>query len=529
MKQLRNWFAAALTGVLVASMGLVSATPADGVSYGLTGEAKYTAVHLTWTSQGTGTTYQVQYGTSSTFKSATTVSNITTNSTYINRLSGSKTYYFRVRTTGATSWSPKISKKTSYPKTYNGTAVEKATKVSTDNVSGSAIDLTWTTPSGQYACFRVQVSPAPTTGQPAIQCTTAFTLTGLKKSTKYGIKLYTVAPASGGWPDIDITSATSTIYRTTSDYPMAGPDDLTLVLPQRTNQATLKWSAPANPSPASTDVYRVLLASNSGMTKSVSWYAPKCAAGTDPCPNGTTTDTKITMTGLSSNKVYYARVVVVDGTTLKQRSDRSGYLLVKTLISHGTLTGSVSTSANKDDLVAVAYNSAGEIADQSAIASDGSYQLSVRPYSSGSTPDTYKVRITYIGNDNYYSSWVSTTASPAVNSSQASTYQVANESSTSLPSTKIAAGNTVSGTVVDAKTGKTVSGAMVSIRNTDGSTELLGSVASSSSGAYTFKGIPDGTYIVRASYVGSSTYNNISSAKMQITNSVTYTIKMPRK
>jgi hypothetical protein len=529
MTQIRNWLAAALTGVLVASMGLVFATPAGGVSYGLAGEAKYTAVHLTWTSQGTDKTYQVQYGTSSTFKSATTLSNIATNSTYINRLSGNKTYYFRVRTTGTSSWSPKVTKKTSFPKTYNGTAVEKATKISTDNVSGSAIDLTWTTPSGQYACFRVQVSPAPTTGQPAIQCTTAFTLTGLKKSTKYGIKLYTVAPASGGWPAIDITSATSTLNRTTSDYPLAGPDDLALVTPQRTNQATLTWTAPTNPSPGSNDAYRVLLAANSGMTKSLTWYTPKCAAGTTPCPNGTTTATKLTLTGLSSNKVYYARVVVVDATTLKQRSDRSGYLLVKTLISHGTLTGSVSTSASTDDVVAVAYNSEGEIADQSSIASDGTYKLSVRPYSSGSTQDTYKVRITYIGHDNYYSSWVSTTASPAVNSSQASSYKVGNEASTSLPTTKIAAGNTVSGTVIDAKTGKAVAGAMVSIRNTDGSTELLGSVASSSTGAYSFTGIPGGTYIVRASYVGSSTYKNLSSPKIQINGNLTYQLKLPRK
>lgn len=519
MKSMRNWLIVALTAVLVSSLGLIGSTPADGASYGLQASLKYTAVHLTWTSQGSGLTYQVQYGTSSTFKSATTVE-VTTNSAYVNRLSSGKTYYFRVRTKGTSSWSPKVSKKTYYPKTYDGNAVQKATKVSTDNVSGSAIDLTWTTPSGQYACFRVQVSPTPTTGQPAIQCTTAFTLTGLKKSTKYGIKLYTVAPAEDGWPAIDITSATSTLYRTTSDYPLAGPDDLALVTPQRTNQATLTWTAPANPAPASTDSYRVLLASNSAMTKSVTWYKPSCPAGTTPCPTGLTQDTKITMTGLPSNKLYYARVVVVDTQTLKQRSDRSGYLLVKTLISHGTLTGSVSTSAPKSDIVAIAFNSEGEIADQADLDSDGKYSLSVRPYSSGTTPEVYKVRIAYLGGDNYYSSWVSTKASPAVNSSQASTYSVANEDSTSLPTTKIAGGNTVTGTVVDAKyPTKTVSGATVSLRNTDGSTELIASAFSS--GSFSFKGIPDGTYIVRASYVGSSTYKAISSPKITITGNTT--------
>jgi hypothetical protein len=196
MKSMRKWLASALATILVASMALVSAGPATGVSYGLKASGRYTAVHLTWTSQGAGKTYQVQYGTSKTFKGARIIE-VATPGTYVNELTGGKTYYFRVRTKGTSSWSPKVSKKASYAKTYGGGKVEKATKVSTDDVSGSSIDLTWTTPSGQYACFRIKVSPAPSTGQPAIQCTTAFTVTGLKKATKYGITLYTVAPASG--------------------------------------------------------------------------------------------------------------------------------------------------------------------------------------------------------------------------------------------------------------------------------------------------------------------------------------------
>ncbi len=513
MKPIRKWLAAALTVILVASMALVSAGPATGVSYGLKASVSYTAVHLTWTSQGTGKTYQVQYGTSKTFKGARTIE-VASNSTYVNELTGSKTYYFRVRTKGASSWSPKVSKKTSYAGTYNGTKVEKATKISTDDVSGSSIDLTWTTPSGQYACFRVKVSPSPKTGQPAIQCTTAFTLTGLSKSTKYGITLYTVAPASGGWPARNITGGTKKIYRTTSAYTLAGPGDLKLVPPQRTWQATLDWTAPTNPAPAATDSYRILLGDNSAM-KNARWY------------KDTTKDTKITMTGLSSSHIYYARVVVVDTATHNQRSDRSGYLLIKTLTTHGSLTGSVSTSAPLKDLVADAYTSSGELADQADIKSDGSYVLNVRPFNSGSTLEVYKVRIAYIGEGNFASSWVSKTASPAVNPNQATTFTVANEANTDLPSTKIAPGHVITVNVIDARTGKAVSGALVTLQNADGPKQLIDSQYSS--GTVTFRGVPNGTYTLRASYVGSSTYKAINVNNVAITKDGGYTIKLPRK
>ena len=509
---MRKWLAAALTTILVASMGLVSAGPATGVSYGLKASGSYTAVHLTWTSQGTGKRYQVQYGTSSSFKGARTVE-VASNGTYVNELSGSRTYYFRVRIKGTSSWSPKVSKKTSYASSYNGTKVEKATKISTDDVSGSSIDLTWTTPSGQYACFRVKASPTPKTGQPGIQCTTAFTLTGLSKNTKYGITLWTVAPASGGWPARNISSGTKTIYRTTSAYSLAGPDNLKLVLPQRTWQATLDWTAPTNPAPLATDSYRILLGDNSAM-KNSRWYKTL------------TKDTKITMTGLSNNGIYYARVVVVDTATLKQRSDRSGYLLVKTLSTHGSLKGSVSTSAPLHDLVANAYNSAGELVDQADIKSNGSYQLDVRPFNTGSTPEVYKVRIAYIGDGNFASSWVSTKANPAVNPSQASTFRVSNEGNTDLPSTRIAAGHVITGKVVDAKGGKTVSGALVTLQNIDGPQQLIASAYSS--GTFSFRGVANGKYTLRASYVGSSTYKAINTT-IVISGDKAYTIKLPRK
>lgn len=493
MRILRASLAAAITAVVLVSGGIIGSVPAEA-SISLKAVLRYTAVHLAWSSQGSGKTYQVQYAPSSKFTSATTVSTTAT-STIINHLTANKTYYFRVRVAGK-SWSASVSRKAYRPSTFGGYAVQKPIKVSTDNVSGSTIDLSWATASGQYACFRISISPSPSGGQPATQCTTSYTITGLKRSTTYSIKLYTVAPAttSGGisWPAIDISAASSTITRTTSNYALSAPSDLSLVLPQRTYQATLSWSA-ASPTPASTDYYQVLLGSDTAVSKSVKKY--KVAA----------TNTKMTITGLTSNHVYYARVIVINSSGT-QRSDRSGYLLVKTLAKHGTLTGTVATSAPTGTVVAVAYNSSGELDGQADVASDGTYSLSV-------PPGAHRVRISYLGESNFYSSWVSATASPAIVSTQATYYTAVNESSTTLPKTTIGSGHVVSGSVLDNKTGSKVGGATVSIQKQKSSTawETLGSTYSS--GTYKFQGVTTGTYRFRISYLGSTVYKSTNVTK----------------
>jgi hypothetical protein len=136
------------------------------------------------------------------------------------------------------------------------------------------------------------------------------------------------------------------------------------------------------------------------------------------------------------------------------------------------------------------------------------------------------VRIAYIGGGNFASSWVSTTANPAVNSSQATTFSVVNEGNTDLPSTKIAAGHVITGTVIDAKTGKAVSGALVTLQNTNGPSQLIASAYSS--GTFSFKGVINGSYTLRASYVGSSTYK-ATNLNVTITADGAYTIKLARK
>lgn len=474
--------AAALTIVSLVSAPL-GASAAD--KYALSSKLRYTAVSLSWKAQPGASVYQVQYGTSSTFKSAKTIEASGTTK-IINRLSTGHTYYFRVRVKGTSSWSSKVSRVPNHPKLYDtGYKVEKATKISTDNVSGSAIDFTWTTPSAQYACFRFSVAPTPSGGQPAIQCTTVFTLKGLKKGTIYTVKLYTSLPPATvdgvAWPDIDITGASASVSKTTSNYTLAAPDGLRLTS-QEAYQATVEWTAPTNPAPAATDRYRIQLAANTAMTKSASWWP-------------TTTDaTSITLTGLSSNKVHYVRVVMVDAAG-KQRSDKSNYLLVKTLIPRGTITGTIS-GAPDGDVVAVAYDSSGELAAQDDLDSDGKYSLSVRP-------GTYKVRATYLGGGDYYSSWVSP-KSPALVSADATPLVVKHAKATAAGTTPLGHGAKISGTVVD-NTGAKVSGATVSLlTGASGGHEVIGSVLSN--GTFSINGVPNGSFRLRVKFIGSGTY-----------------------
>ena len=170
--------AALLVASALVIVSLVSAPLGASAAdkYSLKATLRYSAVSLSWKAQSGASAYQVQYATSSTFKSAHIV-DTSASRTVINHLSTGHTYYFRVRVKGTSSWSSKVSKVPNHPKFYDtGYKVEKATKISTDNVSGSAIDFTWTTPSAQYACFRFSVSPTPSAGQPPVQCTTVFTL-----------------------------------------------------------------------------------------------------------------------------------------------------------------------------------------------------------------------------------------------------------------------------------------------------------------------------------------------------------------
>ena len=170
---------------------------------------------------------------------------------------------------------------------------------------------------------------------------------------------------------------------------LAAPYDLT-ISNQKSASVTVGWTAPDRMK--STYVYKVQVAMNTAMTSSMIWWPT------------TTPTNSITLTGLKSNTAYFVRVVVVDANGT-QRSDKSSYILAKTLIPAGTITGKI-TGPPAADVVAVAYDTAsGELADQVDVASDGSYKLSVRP-------GTYRVRATYIGNANYYSSWVSSTVNP---------------------------------------------------------------------------------------------------------------------
>lgn len=461
----------------------VSQAPASAVTKptGVSLTGKYTAARLSWTAVSGATAYEVQYSKSSTFSSPTSVTT-TTNYAYANRLSTGSTYYFRVRvkTPALSSWTNASSSfHPYYPSKYPGTenAVQKAINLAADNVSGSTIDLTWATASGQYECFRIAVSPTPSGGQPEVVCNPNYVIKGLSRSTTYAIKIYTVLAAGDGWPDIDLSGASSTLNVTTSDYELAAPYDLT-ISNQKSASVTVGWTAPDRMK--STYVYKVQVAMNTAMTSSMIWWPT------------TTPTNSITLTGLKSNTAYFVRVVVVDANGT-QRSDKSSYILAKTLIPAGTITGKI-TGPPAADVVAVAYDTAsGELADQVDVASDGSYKLSVRP-------GTYRVRATYIGNANYYSSWVSSTVNPAVVSSQADILTVKLETNTAAAATVLGSGAKVTGTAVDQISGAVVAPVEVSLLSgLTGSHEVIARTMTNS-GTFIFNGVPDGGYRIRIEY-----------------------------
>lgn len=477
---------AATLVILAPISGSTTTTASAATTYDLTATKRYTAVYLKWKGSST-TTYQVQYSYSSSFSSPHKYTTTGT-SRMFNRLSPKHTYYFRVRATGTSAWSNVVHKTPTRPSTFQNNAVQKASVISTDEVGRSSMDLSWATPSGQFACFRIQVSPTPTGGQPPVQCTTVYTLEGLKRNTTYTIKMYTVAPAETvngiKWPDIDLTGPSKSITRTTSNYDLVAPSDFTMT-EQHADRVTFTWTAPASPSPASTDKYLVRFGDNEALKK-------------EPFTAGKTSvsNTSITITDLSENHAYYARVWVIDENG-NQISDASDYVLAKTLIKRGTISGKI-TGPPVSHVVAVAYLD-GELVAQTDLNSDGTYSLAVRPASG------YKVRATYIGGGNYYSSWVSSTASPAVTSGEATPFTVSYEKNTNAGTTALGTGSTISGTVVNSA-GNSVSGATVSLlTGSTGDHEVLGSVFSND-GSFTIKGVPDGDYRLRVKYIGSSTY-----------------------
>lgn len=434
-----------------------------------------TALRFTWTKVTSATHYKVQYSTSTSFSSTTPSRVVTENKAIITGLKVGTTYYLRVSASdaaGSTSghtWSAVKSAKTKY---FYATA---PTGLEVDNTSGTSIELHWTHVSGAPG-YRVRAYSKENPTVYASTTNSAVTVTGLKKSTLYYIKLYVEQPPTGDLPALQQGPYSSEIQVRTSSYDLAAPSKVR-VEKQAPTSIDLAWDAPDGMK--SGYVYQVQYALNSSMSQSMKWYGTKTATP------------KLTISGLSDNTNYYMRVRVVDASGA-QRSDRSDYVLAKTRVPLGTITGVVS-GPPAGDVVVGAYSSDGELAEQVSVGSGGQYTFRVRPGS-------YRIHATYIGEGAYTSLWANSSTDGGRITSEATPVSVTTGGTTTAPTVRLTPGAVISGTIVD-PSGKPVSAVDVTALTAHTSArEVAQLTQGDNAGKYSLKGLPDGQYWLRMIY-----------------------------
>lgn len=442
------------------------------------------AIRATWPHVADAEAYTVRYSTVSDFSSSTTTVTVkpatasaTTVSTIANYLKASTTYYFQVAVADVdgnrlSNYGTRVSAKTT------AYALATPTGLAADNVTGTTIEVSWANVLNASAYLvRVNESGSSTyTWTPATGLYT--TVKGLKKNTEYVLQVYCAQGADNGWPAIPQSGASSSITVKTSSYDLAAPENLRIT-DQKSASFTLTWDPPADM--RATWKYQVQRALNTTMTQSATWSSP-------------VSEPELTWTGLTKNTAYYVRVRVVDETGA-QRSDRSGYLLAKTLIPRGTIEGKV-TGAPGNDLVATAYDSSGEMAKQVPVDSKGEYAIKVRPGS-------YKVRITYVGQGDIALAWASS-SNPAGGriKSEGTTVTVPLEAGVAAPAVALSDGASFGGRILDTSDKPINAVDVALLSGWTSELELIDMTTTNSNGTYELTGIRDGKYWVRMKYSG---------------------------
>ena len=454
--------------VFVGTLGVATAIPtAPG---GLSLSVDNTTIRATWTAVTGATGYEVQFSKDKKFNSGVTSVKSTGTTAYANKLSENATYYVKVRSTDATgpsSWSSTKDAKTKV--TMSAPSGLKA-----DNIGGTAVELSWT----GVAEASAYVVKATASGKSAVWASgsgTYTTVTGLSKATKWTFVVYSAHPILDGWPETITSKRSGKLTLTTSSYELAAPDDL-VVTKQNPDGVVLTWSAPATMAKHPTWLYQVQTALDTGMRSSAKWWTPV---------SGTTA----TLTGLKEDQSYYARVRVVDADGTTQRSDRSVYVMAKTLLYTGVINGRV-TGATAADLVVGAYDTSDQLLKQVDVSSDGSYTMTIRK-------GTYRLKASYLGSGSSVSLWATSSGDGAVLSADAASVTVGYGATVSAPTIRLAAGATISGTVYDAKNAVKRAVDVSVLTGSTTARELVSQGRSDNNGLYSVKGVPDGTYWLR--------------------------------
>ena len=496
----RAWVALAAVAVLITGASMAGDALAAAGPKPTAKALGADVVKLSWTARSGAAKYTVRYSTSSKMSSPTTVTkvdgkDITTAFTNVSGLSAEKTYYFQVIGVNAAgknldTWGNTSSGAKTF---YSYTA---PTGLAAANIASTWVELSWQNVSGAPG-YRVRYYNRTDKAQFVWNQVENFTLHGkndsdkLRKNTQYWISVAVQQPpigtpgTSGYTPLVTMSKLSKEITLTTSNYDIVAPGDLT-VTQQKPTSVRVGWDKPSG--------------FESGMKYRVQYSTSSSMSGAKSVD---VTDTNVTLTGLAENTTYYVRVMVVDAEGV-QKSDRSAFQIAKTRVPRGTVKGTV-TGPNGRDVVALVYNTGGELVAEADVASNGNYSASVRPGS-------YKVLLSYLGDDGYTSMWASSSTAGGVPvSSQGSTYKVGSAGATATASSvKLAKGASLSGLV--RYNGAGLNGvyltsltAHTSARETEAVTQTPSD--STTAGRYIIKGLSEGEHWLRFTRAG---YKNVS-------------------
>ncbi|MDQ7991675.1 MAG: hypothetical protein AAGC63_01925, partial [Propionicimonas sp.] len=205
------------------------------------------------------------------------------------------------------------------------------------------------------------------------------------------------------------------------------------------------------------------------------------------------------VTGLASNTNWYMRVKVFlkGDPNRRATSERSDAIMVKTLSPKGYITGSVTipSGASYRDWVVAAYRGT-DMHDQVALASNGSYRLTVRP-------GTYYVQAIYIGNGNFNSRWLASpnTGGRARNDSGGKATGVAVAVGKATGVAAIVPQSTASYSVKgDIDCPGAQSACTVDVAALGSAGTVIKQDRSDANGEYTIQGLPAGGYRIRISH-----------------------------
>lgn len=492
----RKWLRplAAVLVTAVIGVGLTAATPQSAVADtsvpgkpARTGSVGYDSMVVAWTGVSGALGYQVewsQYKDFSKWVHTVDVTDPNKTAALLTGMGGNVTYYFHVRTYDhANKVATSAFSSYGYSTTKYSTS-KKTSAVSITNVSGTSVEMNWVNIGGSVSGYQLKASASGRSPVYVSTTSTGVTMKPLVKSTKY--KIYVAAAEtvdanvvfvpSGGPNSVRTGPFNGGTYVTTSSYPLAAPSDFAAKNATPTT-VELTWTVPTGTQ--ATDRFRIDYGLDSAIKEGATYQIVDGPTST-------------TLANLKTNTQYYVRIRVVaaDGTI---RSDRSDYVLAKTRIPYGTVTGKVNGPTGTDIVIAAFKGS--DFINQVEVASDNTYSIKLRP-------DTYRLKAIYVGQGNYTSLWVWNGNPGGRFIDESSVITVAESSNTNAPTVTLAKGGTLSGTVKVAGSGRAGVDVTVMSNEANGGNEVAGMARTATGGSYKVTGLPPGEYKVRYRLTG---------------------------